>query len=67
MLTVAGGSQPHNNMMPSLAMKCVISLYGIFLHIINHKFNYHEKIKIKILVFLLMLSLKLSAQGSDPF
>ncbi|SMP89568.1 Microcystin-dependent protein [Epilithonimonas pallida] len=30
MLTVAGGSQPHNNMMPSLAMKCVISLYGIF-------------------------------------
>jgi hypothetical protein len=26
-----------------------------------------KKIKIKILVFLLMLSLKLSAQGSDPF
>lgn len=30
MLSPAGSSQPHNNMMPTLALKCVISLYGIF-------------------------------------
>lgn len=27
---IAGGSQPHNNMMPFLAMNFIISLYGIF-------------------------------------
>ncbi len=30
MLQASGGNQPHNNMMPSLAMKCVISLYGVY-------------------------------------
>ncbi|RNB79124.1 phage tail protein [Brevibacillus nitrificans] len=27
---VAGGSQPHNNMMPSLTISFIISLYGIY-------------------------------------
>lgn len=30
MLSPSGGSQPHDNMMPSLALKCSISLYGIY-------------------------------------
>ena len=30
MLSSAGGNQPHNNMMPTLSLKCVISLYGVF-------------------------------------
>lgn len=30
MLSPVGGNQPHDNMMPTLSMKCVISLYGIF-------------------------------------
>ncbi|PWK13483.1 phage tail protein [Tumebacillus permanentifrigoris] len=29
-LSVAGGSQPHNNMQPFLAMNFIICLYGIF-------------------------------------
>lgn len=28
--STVGGNQPHNNMMPSTTLKCVISLYGIF-------------------------------------
>lgn len=30
MLAAAGGNQPHPNMMPTLALKCVISLYGVY-------------------------------------
>lgn len=30
MLTPAGGNQPHKNMMPTLSLKCVISLYGVY-------------------------------------
>lgn len=30
MLGTSGGSQPHNNMMPTLSLKCVISLYGVY-------------------------------------
>lgn len=30
MITASGGNQPHDNMMPTLSMKCVISLYGVF-------------------------------------
>ena len=29
-VTVSGGGQPHNNMMPFLAVSYIISLYGIF-------------------------------------
>lgn len=29
-ISAAGGSQPHENMMPSLAISYIISLYGIF-------------------------------------
>ena len=29
-VSVAGGGQPHNNMMPSLCVSFIISLYGIF-------------------------------------
>jgi len=30
MIAVSGGNQPHDNMMPTLSMKCVISLFGVF-------------------------------------
>jgi microcystin-dependent protein len=29
-LSVAGGSQPHNNMMPFMVLTCIIALQGIF-------------------------------------
>ena len=30
MVGVAGGSQPHNNMQPYLALKCIIATQGIY-------------------------------------
>jgi len=30
MLSTSGGSQAHNNMMPSLALKCIIAIHGIY-------------------------------------
>lgn len=30
MISPAGGSQPHNNMQPSLTLKCIIALQGIY-------------------------------------
>jgi microcystin-dependent protein len=29
-LAASGGSQPHNNMQPSLALNFIISLFGVF-------------------------------------
>ncbi|MFW2134716.1 phage tail protein [Chryseobacterium sp. TY4] len=30
LLGAAGGSQAHNNLMPSLALKCVIAIQGLY-------------------------------------
>lgn len=30
MLNMAGGNSPHNNMMPTLALRCIISMSGIY-------------------------------------